>query len=603
MKKRIISALLVLVMASSLIISCGKKEEAANDVAKDATPEATAQVEEVVEEKEVEEVVEEVEEVPETVEVEYNLSSEIANAGKKDLFTFHEGLAWIVYENENYENVYGVIDTEGNLICSIDQEELFNGKSIEGITPFNKGLSVLYTEDNGLAVVNAAGEIILSDVNEDTYFTGCSDEGEIFYTVHSTGFSEDDWILKIVKSDGSVEEKKLTKDDNEHWEYLVSVHRGSDQMGKMIKLDDGLYIKDAALIDVKEGKAAYISNLPECVQSEKVLFENGGEVLKAGLTFDKSERELFEYVFHEGFVKINKDSGECIGNGYVYDQLADDYKQFVVRDLDNNIIVSIPKDITSRSVRYKVYDGEFLYLEATGNDDCKYVIKLDADGNMAYDPVNLGGRNSRYFDVIKGYVITENDGELKVVSPEGEFVDNNDLSCLGADAYLNLSARNSVVEMPKISEGFIYYPNDGKIVSLDGKTEITSVKAEIPYDEYVAKNESSSSSDDYYEEEEYDDYVDMSKVIGDYIGEYISSDKTISLYLNETDCYLNIGDTTFENSGEYAYLESAEEVRIIFNDYSEASLRYITDDKCILEISTDNPAVNSGSTYKMYVRS
>ena len=601
MKKRIISALLVLVMASSLIISCGKKEEAANDVAKDATPEATAQVEEVVEEKEVEEVVEEVEEVPETVEVEYNLSSEIANAGKKDLFTFHEGLAWIVYEDDDYESVYGVIDTEGNLICSIDQEGLFNGKSIEGITPFNKGLSVLYTEDNGLAVVNSAGEIILSDINEDTYFTGYSDEGEIFYTVHSTGFSDDDWILKIVKSDGSVEEKKLTKDDNEHWEYLVSVHRGSDQMGKMIKLDDGLYIKDAALIDVKEGKAAFINSELECVQSEKVMFLNGGEALKAELKFDKSERELYDYAWG-CFDKKNKVAGEYIGNGYVYVQLVDDY-QYVIKDLDNNIIVSIPKDITSRSVRYKVYDGEFLYLEATGNDDCRYVIKLDADGNMAYDPVNLGGRNSRYFDVIKGYVITGNDGELKVVSPEGEFVDNNDLSCLGADAYLNLSARNGVVEMPKISEGFIYYPNDGKIVSLDGKTEITSVKAEIPYDEYVAKNESSSSSDDYYEEEEYDDYVDMSKVIGDYIGEYISSDKKIRLYLNETDCYLNIGDTTFENSGEYAYLESAEEVRIIFNDYSEASLRYITDDKCILEISTDNPAVNSGSTYKMYVRS
>lgn len=596
MKKRIISALLVLVMASSLIISCGKKEESTNDVAQEATPEATAQVEEAVEEEEEEVVVEEVEEVPETVEVEYNLGSEMASRLKKDLYTFHEGLAWIVYENENYENVYGVIDTEGNLICSIDQEELFNGKYIEGITPFNKGLSVLYTEDNGLAVVNSAGEIIFSDVNEDTYFTGYSDEGEIFYTVHSAGFSDDDWILKIVKSDGSVEEKKLTKETTDGYEYAVSINDVlSDQAGRMIKLDNGLYIKDKALIDVNEGRIAYTGYTIDSIQSETVWFSDGQHVQTSELTFDKSELELHDYIMNSHADYI----GEYLGDGYWFSG-----NKHSVTDMEGNPICTISEDIKEIMPQHKEFDGKFFYFVARGNDKNCYVLKFDTDGNMAYDPVNIGDSAGRYFDVVNGYVIAENkDGEVIVISPEGEIIDNNDLSRLGTDAYLNTSRSNESPDMPKISEGFIYYPNDGKIVSLDGKTEITSVKAEIPYDEYVAKNESSSSSDDYYEEEEYDDYVDMSKVIGDYIGEYISSDKTISLYLNETDCYLNIGDTTFENSGEYAYLESAEEVRIIFNDYSEASLRYITDDKCILEISTDNPAVNSGSTYKMYVRS
>jgi len=604
MKRRLLSLFLVGASLICMLSACGEKEE---PKAEETVSEAT---EEVAEET-TEEVEKEAEpEVPQMVEVEYQLV-ERNEFTKENFFRFSEGLSWVSYYDDKIGEKYGVIDTDGNLVYSLDVEAVFGENRIDsvGVTPFFNGKSVVYYKDKGFIIIDNKGEVVLDQTaEENTWFTGYTDEGEMFCTTHSTGFSEDVWKVFRIKADGTTEDLALALDEDcqSHDDAVFANGSQYGIAGKIFKIADGIYIKNYAILNLNKGKMIYAPYDLRGVSGDKVEFNGGNFCIpfEEIAAIDSSD-DIYNMKIKDLFETRGIDSVSyyrLLNDGNIVCQEERDSKNYAIFDIDGNKKMSLPDIVDYREcLNDFCYDGKYAACIARGVDEDYYALLINEKGEMAYEPLKIGeSYSSQTCAVANGHIFVNGEERKQyVISPEGKIIEDGNLSSLG-DALL-LYTGNANYYTPVISEGFIYYPIENKMCSFDGKKEIVSVKTEVPYEETQEEESYDDSYDDDYAEEL------RQKVAKDlaenaFIGKYNSADGKNEVNIAEDSISISVNGKTFNTGDNFYNMDvNSRSVYIYFDDGMEANFCLAKDDKYLLTFYYSNDsAIENDKEYHFF---
>lgn len=597
MKKKYLSLLIAITSVSLLVTACGGKDNT-EPVTDDIAVEEASEAEKVNEPEEQETEEAEPEEVqPEIIEVEYDFVENSQNGSFDSFYRFSEDLAWVAYDKDG-ETMYGVIDKEGNLVFDINPIELFENSNINEIrvTPFVSGKAAIYCEDEGLVIVDKTGNQLVNEIGEGRIFTGYTCDGEFFYAVHSTGFSEDSWKVNKMKADGNCVEFALETDNARLYESYVTASSGteSNTSANIYKVAEGVYVKDKAIINENINKIIGFYQVDDYMNTTVARFAVGNGYYFpsyddiAAIDSDNAASEvinssnyssLSEYVWNRSY----------LGVGYSYAlESTDSNDNYCIIDVEGNKLMTLPKEVGGKIENYYDCDGKNFAAIAKGADDNYYAVMIDESGEMVYEPVKVGERRSfGYFIIVNGCLLLQMDGEDIIISPTGEILDNSDLSVLGSDAYyvrdyLRFWKNYGIV--PKIAEGFIYYGGSNTLRSLDGKTEITCIKAEVLYEESkdTAANE--------------DDSDELSEALASFKGYY--SDEEDMNYINIEKDYIILGlnGSNYECIDNFSDIDVGKnKIEIPFDDGNVATFTLIKDDKYELSFGD-----NGDETYHFY---
>lgn len=566
MKKKLFAILICYTVVLATFSGCGSKDMAGSEKQSIEEEKEAVTTEPVVEK---EEQIEEAPEVPEMMEVEYNFNEGTFTLSRENLFVFKEGLAWVAYDNDD-TTLLAVINTDGKLIYSFSPQELFGNEvsiSDVGLTLFTNGKSAIYTENQGFVIIDSNGDEVLNEIGEEKYFSGYTEDGEMIYAIHSAGFSDESWDINKINADGSVKKMDMTVDDMDSAKNMfkaTSCWQGNS--AKLFKLSDGVYIKDGALFNGKTGKVVEITGSVQGITSteseKRVSLGVRGDFLP---TIDRIEvietASAFEEMLFEDDV-LYSTLNDHIYNMHLfnvdYSMALEDVKSvnfddYGIYNVTGELLCKIPTSVSSgMSVDTADYDGTNFACLSKGADGNYYLIMIDNSGEMCFEPYKIGSSDrTNYLVVLKGYVFLQKDGEDIVISPQGEEV--TDWSDIGSDAYVNMHSflrEDMLYIIPRISEGFIYYSGSGKIVSSDGKLEITGVKAEIPYD---ATLESSATGDEEVDKANKDNKNnDELSDISDFVGYYEDPETGYYVSIGEDFVIAYVENTTSESDEKFS---------------------------------------------------
>ena len=218
MKKKFTEVLAVVLAMATILSGCGGGG-ASNGESASSTPMGTTGVEETVEPNEplpTEEPTEEPVVDPKTV-ITRSDSFTITrqDMGARNAFS-DDGVAWLIVEDpETHHQYNAVVNTNGEIVYLSDPQDFgYGAKQANEIstTAFYNGLSAIYLYAN-FAIVNANGEEVYKNTDEDMLLCGGFEDGSFLLAKHETGFDHDYWELYVLDSDLNLRDTTIQLDD------------------------------------------------------------------------------------------------------------------------------------------------------------------------------------------------------------------------------------------------------------------------------------------------------------------------------------------------------------------------------------------------------
>ena len=480
MKKKFTEVLAIVLAMATILSGCGGGG-ASNGESASSAPMGTTGVEETVESNEplpTEEPTEEPVVDPKTV-ITRSDSFTITrqDMGARNAFS-EDGVAWLIVEDpETHHQYNAVVNTNGEIVYLSDPQDFgYGAKQANEIstTAFYNGLSAIYLYAN-FAIVNANGEEVYKNTDEDMLLCGGFEDGSFLLAKHETGFDHDYWELYVLDSDLNLRDTTIQLDDepeNENASELIA---------------DGVYLCGSYPTEIyytKEGISRKIDGTYEGQDSDNIYFSDPNgcyAVAKAPLLDPTVQLNETPY----GTISLVKSNTYHLQDEY-YNEIT--YDEIMIA-LGRIKPVSYPT-FSEGVETFKIddYCGGYSAIYLKGVDENYYATIIDEKGEMQYEPKQLkhwlywGAANNKDNSIsCYGYIFNRShdafdDEGLMIIAPDGaeKKLGQDDLTGLEDKSFVY---QGSTLKLA-IGNGFIL-TGDGSMAyySTDGTKEIDTFTA------------------------------------------------------------------------------------------------------------------------------
>lgn len=324
---------------------------------------------------------------------------------------FSDGAAWVRYTDSNYNDCFGLINENGNILYSTQYET-------SQVTPVTDGLTVVYyTQNCGFTILNNKGEELYNCPSDDGYEFIAYGEGQFLIGKRIHTFDTEDFMIGTIDSNG-----------NPIYEVNQSAGKYSNK-GTAGYIGEG-FIAFGGLYDLTRGIF-----LDGCFDNRIVNFDKDDYFFNGYYVMDDGNyRDVYLVSAEENHLATDHVSVSIIdtdyhvwsySEGYWATESTEDDSAYY---LDMNGNIAILPEYDGKIGAISPFSGGYGPLVVTRNEgiyDSHWATIIDSSGKSLYSPIEISG----YYivDSNKGYICAELKDyygrQPAIIKPDGTILD------------------------------------------------------------------------------------------------------------------------------------------------------------------------------------